>query len=317
MKTQAKQRTPGRTTSTQAKTSQAGSPRNNGREGSRLRSQAEEAQVHYVDNDCFHLADAEAQLWGEDQHPLDIPGYRLLPDIEEPSAGLSETRRLTSKEEKHVFLRYNYAKFRWNELLLVSRRPSRRRDQQIDLWRQRAEDVRERIINANLPLAPAMAKRKVVVGAEFADMVSEAYMAILRCIEHFDVSRGFKFSTYACRSILACFQRLGSKAQTYRKHVPVHFEPSMETSDDNERRLDGQKANACDSVRQVLRRNAANLTDIERQIMKMRFPMSTRQKRLPLWKVGKSVGLSNERVRQIERRSLAKLRDAVEMEMAV
>ena len=54
--------------------------------------------------------------------------------------------------------------------------------------------------------------------------------------EHFDVSRGFKFSTYACRAVLACFHRLGAKERRYRQHVPVQFEPQMQQDDYDQRR---------------------------------------------------------------------------------
>ena len=62
---------------------------------------------------------------------------------------------------------------------------------------------------------------------EFADMLGEGNMALLRAVDKFDVSRGFKFSTYACRAILKAFGR-GRKQTKYRQHNPVHFDPEME-----------------------------------------------------------------------------------------
>lgn len=275
----------------------------------------EEWALSHVENESFEDPQIEDRLWDGGAAPA-IPDFCLLPQSDAEDSIVPPSRRLTAAEERKLFLQYNYAKYRLASLMSRRRRQSNRRREQVALWLERARVARETIIHANLPLAPAMAKRKLVMGVEFADMVSEAYMAILRCVERFDVARGFKFSTYACRSILACFHRMGSKAQTYRKHMPVNFEPSMESTDSNQRTLDRQRSNALESVRQVLRHNAAELTDVECRILMLRFPGPDRQ-RLPLWKVGKQVGLSNERVRQLEIRSLDKLRHALERELTV
>jgi RNA polymerase sigma factor (sigma-70 family) len=283
--------------------------------GARARlAQAIRTGVSYVYHGTFASRQTEQTLWGADRPEIPVPGYTLLPEIAgEGFSGSSQPVRLTAAQERTLFLRYNYAKCRLSRMLAAEKRFRRQRD--LDQWRSRAAATREKLVHANLPLVPAMARRARTPGVEFSELLSEGYMTVLRCIEHFDVARGFKFSTYACRAILSCFRRLQSKSTTYRKHVPMQFDPEMERDDYNERRHDDELDNAVDTVRLVLRRNLAELTGVERVILSSRHPLVGEEERMTLRQVGKVVGLSEERVRQIERRSLTKLRDAIENEM--
>ena len=173
------------------------------------------------------------------------------------------------------------------------------------------------LVHANLPLVPSLAYRRHLAGADFLDMVSEGYMAVLRSIEKFDVSLGNRFSTYASRAILTCFYALCSKAQTRRKHFPATYDPKMEADDFCRRRHDRQRSEAIRAVRDVLANNSAGLSETEWTVTRNRFPMLSTDKRCTLSQVGKLVGLSNERVRQIEKASVSKIRLAVEKHLGV
>ena len=289
-------------------------PPSQGRNG-RTRKHPRRLSVTCIYHASFASRSAERVLWGSDGPEIPVPGYSLLPEIASDSFTVSaQPVRLTAVEERTLFLRYNYAKHRLARLYAAAAGGVRSPREQ-ELWRRRAESVREKLVHANLPLVPAMARRARTPGVEFSELLSEGYMTVLRCIEHFDVARGYKFSTYACRAILSCFRRLQSKATTYRKHVPMQFDPEMERDDYNERRHDDELDNAVDTVRLVLRQNRAELTGVERTILGSRHPLEGDDQRMTLRQVGKIVGLSEERVRQIERRSLSKLRDAIEEEM--
>ncbi len=277
-------------------------------------SKPRRSKVAYVYHSSFATRSTEQTLWGAASQQINVPGYSLLPEI--ASDGLCSSVqpvRLTAAQERTLFLRYNFAKYRLGRLLAADSRYRRQKD--VDLWRRRAGTIRESLVHANLPLVPAMARRARTPGVEFSELLSEGYMTVLRCIEHFDIGRGFKFSTYACRAILSCFRRLQSKTTTYRKHVPMQFDPEMERDDYNNRRHEDELDNAVDSVRLVLRRNLAELSGVEKTILDNRHPLAGEERRMTLRQVGKVVGLSEERVRQIERRSLLKLRDAIQDEM--
>jgi RNA polymerase sigma factor (sigma-70 family) len=143
---------------------------------------------------------------------------------------------------------------------------------------------------------------------EFPELISEGNMALLRSVEKFDVSRGFKFSTYACRAILKSFHRLATNVGRYRQHFPTEFDPKLEHSDYDLRKHDIQRDDSVEALRDILSRNRASLSDVERTVVMERFALGTEGKGRTLSEVGKLIGLTNERVRQIQNAALAKLR---------
>ena len=171
--------------------------------------------------------------------------------------------------------------------------------------------IRGKLVRANLALVPAMAKRARLPDVEFGDLISEGNMAVLRSIEKFDVARGFKFSTYACRSILKAFNRLASRHGRYRQRFPVEFDADMQKPDLMANKHQQQWDESVQALRQILWCNLAAMTDLERRIVMFRFGLASENARMTLSDIGKKVGFSNERVRQILNSSLQKLRESL------
>ena len=114
-----------------------------------------------------------------------------------------------------------------------------------------------------------MAKRTRLGDIDFAEIVSEGNMALLRAVEKFNVDRGFKFSTYACRAILKAFSRTALKASKYKTRFPVEFEPEYEKSDWADRRRDAVEEEDCvDELKQIVDRNLAELSDVEQTVIR-------------------------------------------------
>src|SRR5690606_26742148 len=123
---------------------------------------------------------------------------------------------LTGAQEKILFHQFNFARMRvWKLQTEIWARPDKKptpeQADEILSWHRRAERIREQIAETNLALVLAMAKRTRMSEVDFADLVSEGNMALLRAVDKFDAGRGYKFSTYACRAILKAFSRQGMK----------------------------------------------------------------------------------------------------------
>src|SRR5690606_39220804 len=137
--------------------------------------------------------------------------------------------------------------------------------------------------------------------------------ALLRSVEKFNVERGFKFSTYACRAILKAFSRTAQKASRYRTRFPVEFEPDLEKSDWAEQKRDMVEEDGVDELKAIVERNLADLSSVEETVIKRRFNWEQEDDApLTLEEVGKIIGVTKERVRQIQNKALAKIRQVME-----
>jgi len=268
--------------------------------------------LEYVYHKSFASPKAENGLWGCEEADIPVQHFRLTEGHDaggdEPRAGRAP---LTCDQEKVLFLRYNYAKYRLSRLAAGRGRKKSRGSQPLHKWRRRARVAQEKLVHANLRLVPSMAGRVRLPGVEFSEMLAEGYAAVLRSVEKFDVSRGVKFSTYACRAIFASFCRLARSARAYQRRFPTQFDPELEQSDELDRRHERQKDDAVHSIQTVLERNLADLTDTELGVVRERYLDRGGQGPCAIRQVAERLDLSGERVRQIEKAALAKLRFAV------
>lgn len=272
--------------------------------------------VSHVTHPSFASPSTEEKLFGESAEPIEVPAWTHFPEVPEDIPTTHAKRMtLTAADEVKLFLRYNYARYRLGKLIEAQhRRLAVARARQMVMWHDRVLAARGAIVRANMALVLAMAKRTRIPNVEFSELISEGNMALLRSVEKFDVARGFKFSTYACRAILKSFNRLATKTGRYRQHFPTEFDPELEQSDYDVRKHEVQREDSVDALREILHRNRAHLTEVEKTVVMERFAIASGGgvKGRTLAEVGKLVGLTNERVRQIQNGALQKIRAALD-----
>lgn len=180
-------------------------------------------------------------------------------------------------------------------------------EEQYTEWLQRYYDLKQYLINLNVGLVYDMMNRSRFT-LDHDDMSSDGFFALLRATDAFDPWRGFRFSTYACNSILKSFARLAHKQMKKTNIEPISFELILEKSDASEVNQNDQKSLFIETLTTLLEEGKVQLNNKETEIIMMRFFAKSKN---TLDQVGKIVGLSKERVRQIQNNAISKIKSAL------
>ncbi len=230
-------------------------------------------------------------------------------------ASLYEVPLLSRNQEAHLFRKMNFLKFKATKLRekLDAGRPKSMLMEQIEELYEEAVATKNQIVRANLRLVVSIAKRHVGQAENFFELVSDGNMSLMRAVEKFDYSRGFKFSTYASWAIMKNFARTIPDEHRYRDRFRTsHGEVFTSTQDD---RSDQFEQESSQSQREwQVEKLLGRLDEREQKIIIRRFGLQRGQEPLTLKQVGAELGVTKERIRQIEARAFSKLRKAAEEE---
>ena len=285
-------------------------------EAQRLRRRLAE-MLEYVHSPLLLRPDAEKRfapdVAASEARPPRSVGSRL-----EPSSS-KRSRSLSREQECALFLRYNYYRHRMMEILKdhAGKRLTAAATRELLKWDHAALDARDEIVQVNLGLVPSMVERSRLTGVDFAELISEGQLALLRSVDKFDCSRGFKFSTYACRAILTSISRAVALMARHRAQFPTEYDPDLQKSDLLEVKREDTEATCIQQLAGILTDNTADLTATERRVLSERFgvrdtPTKAATAPKTLRQVAEVFGVTKERVRQIQNKALAKLRQALD-----
>ncbi|WP_417851155.1 sigma-70 family RNA polymerase sigma factor [Thalassoglobus sp.] len=169
------------------------------------------------------------------------------------------------------------------------------------------DQARNAIVEANLRLVASLAGKFSHSGSEFDELVSEGNLILLNAVDKFDVGRGFRFSTYATHAIQRHFFRfLQRKQKRKKRETSVNSGVLSETTPE----IQKDKPLDCHQVAEtLLSRFEECLDEREVAILRDRFGLNDEESPATLKVVSERVGLSKERVRQLQMRAIEKLQD--------
>jgi RNA polymerase primary sigma factor len=231
----------------------------------------------------------------------------------------SDAPLLSFTDEQQLFRALNLLRFRACRLRsrLSPSAPSKKAMDQIDRMLAIVERIRSQLVNSNLRLVSSIARKFSSQHSDLDDFSSDGCMILLGAIDRFDYSRGFRFSTYATHSIQRHFYRSWKVRQRRREHFPnAGAEVLCEVADQvvDEPFCDDPQA----VVNDLLANAEAVLDDREHQILISRFGLKTSSSQArTLREIAADLGISKERVRQLQLKALEKLRELLPPELGV
>jgi RNA polymerase primary sigma factor len=278
-----------------------------------------ELPLDYIHNEEFDRgrSDQEEQQYLGPAPSPETAGRKLRRPANLPTylASMYEVPLLTRQQEAHLFRKMNYLKYKAAKLRdgLHPDHPSSSAMDRVESLYEQSVAVKNEIIRANLRLVVSIAKRRVGPTGEFFDLVSDGNMSLIRAVEKFDYARGNKFSTYATWAIMKNFARTIPNEHRHQERFRTSADEVFLAAADT--RSDPYEQQSAQSQRQSqVAKILGRLDQREQQVIAHRFGLGADQKPRTLREVGALLGVTKERVRQLESRAIGKLRAAAREE---
>ncbi|MCS6850932.1 MAG: sigma-70 family RNA polymerase sigma factor [Gemmataceae bacterium] len=273
-----------------------------------LLSQPLEYIYHPSFDDPAMEADILAPMPHAEEYEQQARQMRVPKDAPPEMAALYQMPLLSKEQEQHLFRQMNFLKYRAS-LLRQALDPAKARAQdikEIEELQEKAAAVKDLLIRANMRLVVSIAKRHASQADNLWELISDGNMSLLRAVEKFDFSRGYKFSTYASWAIMKNFARSIPEAKMRRDRYLTGNEEFFETAPDN-RSNEQEIVQTQEQNKHRVNRLLEYLEPREREIIRLRAGLDS-DSEMTLEEIGKRFGFTKERARQLSTRIMNKLR---------
>ena len=264
-----------------------------------------QAPITYIPSDSFDgnlsfepPADAFLSQIEEGATCASTPSEQGLPAH---YARMCATPLLEVEQERQLFWRMNYCKF------LASK--SANGDQQLkqDLL-QRAERIRNYLIQANTRLVMSIARKFADDRNAFDDLLSQGITSLFQAVDKFDCQRGYRFSTYATCAVRRDLYRMVMGRKRDSQRFATGTSEALDSTTDTHGELPESRYAYWKQLSGTLDRLLSQLDPRERFILEVRFGLNETEGKPSYSHLGQKLGISKERVRQLANRAIDKLR---------
>ena len=268
--------------------------------------------IEYIPSEEFDLSDAEriclgdptlqtvaAECTPERRIPRELPPYLQQ---------LFRIPLLNKEQEVALFRKLNYMRFAAAKRLEAIDPESTTATEldRVEEMVAEANRVKNQITQANLRLVVSIARRHANPRVDFFELVSDGNISLMRAVDKFDYSRGFKFSTYGSWAIMKNFARSLPEDKTHKNRYQTGRDELLDNT--AQPGIDECESDQLVAMRRTVEHMLEMLEDRDREILRLRFGLDNHGEAQTLEQLGNHFGVSKERIRQLEKRAMESLR---------
>jgi RNA polymerase primary sigma factor len=273
-------------------------------------------EIGFISNAMFAEEHAAKEIFAEPLSLAPVQTEAAIATVRKAGADLPihlsrlcEAKLLTPEQESALFRRMNFLRHQaaMQRSMLDVASPSAARAELVMKLLAMADWHRDRIVEANTRLVFSIVKKFINANNAFDDLLSDGIVALIRAVEKFDYDRGFRFSTYATQVVRRnAYRQVVQKQQERIKMVGGIEELNVDISDED--RGSAISESRWHELRSRLSLLLGDLDRREKFIIRARFSLGSHRRVHTLQALADRLGVSKERVRQLERRAMDKLR---------